>query len=312
MSASEHPGSGSAGFNSGAGAEHYEFGRIARAVDVEHAAAPRGPGRWDLLLERITDRLPVTLRGRWRLDRRTGTALAAAVAIAAVVLGGWTLFRAQSKQIGQPQLLAASHPSHRRAPGFAAPGDEAQPPGLDGAPPAAAAYPRTSANPQAPAYPQDSAYATAAAAGIVVDVEGKVARPGVLRLPAGSRVIDAIKAAGGALPGADLAPLNQARVLNDGEQVLVGEPGTLDGGLPPPTAAARSGGRGKAPLSGPVHLNSATADQLEQLPGVGPALAQRILDWRGEHGPFTSVGELQQVRGLGRSKFAALRRWVTL
>lgn len=277
------------------GFAHYEFGRAVGAAAVEHAAAPRRPGRLDLLMERINDRLPVTLRGRYRLDRRTGTALAAAVAVAAVVLGGWTLFRAQSKQVAQPQLLAAGHPVHRQTSDPVPQNTAAQPPGLAGAPPPPEAYPALSA------------------AGIVVDVEGKVARPGVFHLPTGSRVMDAIKAAGGALPGTDLAPLNQARILNDGEQVVAGAPGGLDGGLAPPAAPGHvGGGRGKVPLSGPVHLNSATADQLEQLPGVGPALAQRILDWRTEHGRFSSIGELQQVHGLGPSKFAALRQWVAL
>ena len=277
-----------------AGFAHYEFRGAARAAAVEHAAVPRRPGRLDLLMQQINDRLPVTLRGRWRLDRRTGTALAAAVALAAVVLGGWTLFRAQSKQVAQPQLLSAGHPVHRQGPDSAAQGAEAQSARPEGAPPAAAPYP------------------AASAIGIVVDVEGKVARPGVFHLPTGSRVMDAISAAGGALPGTDLVPLNQARVLNDGEQVLVGAPGGLDAGLAAPALPPRAGGRGKAPLSGPVHLNTATVDQLEQLPGVGPAMAQRILDWRTEHGRFASIGELQQVRGLGPTKFAALRQWVTL
>ena len=277
---------------------HYEFGRAARAVAVEHTAAPRRAGRLDLLMQQINDRLPVTLRGRWRLDRRTGTALAATVAVAAVVLGGWTLFRAQSKQVAQPQLLAAGHPVHRQTADSAGRNGDAQAAGREGAPPAA----------EAPMYPMLSATPTV---GIVVDVEGKVARPGVFHLPTGSRVMDAIKAAGGALPGTDLVPLNQARVLNDGEQILVGAPGGLGAGLAAPAPMPHAGGRGKVPLSGPVHLNTATADQLEQLPGVGPALAQRILDWRTEHGRFDSIGELQQVHGLGPAKFAALRQWVT-
>ncbi|MGH3416891.1 MAG: helix-hairpin-helix domain-containing protein [Actinocrinis sp.] len=263
---------------------------------------PRRPARLNLLIERFKDRLPVTLQGRWRLDRRTGTALAAVVAVAAVVLGGWTLFRAQSRQVGGPQLVTVGRPA-RPSPG--------------GMSPAAAPIARTDGN-AAPNFgaalqgapPADLSTAT----GIVVDVEGKVAKPGVIHLPAGSRVMDALHAAGGALPGTDLVPLNQARVLNDGEQVLVGAPagsavvgGSVNGAGP--AAAAHSGG--KAPPPGPVHLNTATADQLEQLPGVGPAMAQRIIDWRAQHGSFSSVTELQQVKGLGPAKFAALRQWVT-
>jgi competence protein ComEA len=153
----------------------------------------------------------------------------------------------------------------------------------------------------------------------VIDVEGKVAKPGVIHLPTGARVMDALHAAGGALPGTDLLPLNQARVLNDGEQVLVGSPaglglgfgGISGGGISGlPTGSVRAGGRGKVPLTGPVHLNTATEEQLEQLPGVGPALAGRILDWRAQHGGFSSIGQLQQVHGLGPGRFAALRQWV--
>lgn len=245
------------------------------------ATPPRRPSRLNLLIEQINDRLPVTLQGRWRLDRRTGTALVVAVAVAVVVLGGWTLLRARSTQLRQPQLFSAGHPSRSAA--------------------AIAASPVSEFEGLAP---------TPAATGIVVDVEGKVAKPGVFHLSAGSRVMDALSAAGGALPGTDLQPLNQARVLNDGEQVLVGAPGAPAAGSVPSTPAAHAGGRGKVPPSGPVHLNIATAEELEQLPGVGPALAQRILDWRTQHGRFNSVGELQQVHGLGPTKFGALRQWV--
>lgn len=316
MSGSERP-----------GFTHYEFDGTARAVGVETAAAPvRRPGRLDRLAQRISDRLPVTLRGRWRLDWRSGTALAAAVALAAVVFGGWTLFRARSQAIPRPQLFAAGQRTHRSAAawertgsapdtGLDAPGTDTTgadsagvDPGIDpGSGYAGSAAPVGTAGPPAAAvYPGSPAMGI-----IVVDVEGKVVRPGVFRLPAGSRVMDALRAAGGALPGTDLAPLNQARILNDGEQLLVGAAPGLEGAAGLPPAGARAAGRGKVPLTGPVHLNTATAQQLEQLPGVGPALAQRILDYRAEHGPFSSIAELRQVHGLGPSKIAALRRWVT-
>jgi competence protein ComEA len=130
---------------------------------------------------------------------------------------------------------------------------------------------------------------------VVVDVAGRVRHAGLVTLPAGSRVADAIRAAGGARPGTDLTSLNLARKLVDGEQILVGVPGA---------AVATSGSPGPA---NPVNLNTATASELDQLPGVGPVLAQRIVDWRTAHGGFTSVSQLRQVTGIGDSKFADLQ-----
>jgi competence protein ComEA len=136
---------------------------------------------------------------------------------------------------------------------------------------------------------------------LVVAVTGRVRRPGVVTLPAGARVIDALRAAGGPLPGADLALLNLARKLADGELVVVGVPGAGDPAAPPATDGA--GGGEQAPLD----LNTATLAQLDTLPGVGPVLAQRILDWRTEHGRFTMVDQLGDVPGIGESRLSQLR-----
>jgi competence protein ComEA len=141
---------------------------------------------------------------------------------------------------------------------------------------------------------------------LVIAVAGKVRHPGVVSLRPGSRVIDAVKAAGGALPGADLALLNLARKVVDGELVAVGVPGAAAGA--PPVGAGAAGGATPGPAqSGPIDLNTATAADLDTLPGVGPVLAQRILDWRGAHGQFSSVDQLADVPGIGDSRMAQLR-----
>jgi len=132
--------------------------------------------------------------------------------------------------------------------------------------------------------------------GIVVDVGGRVRRPGLVTLPLGSRVADALRAAGGALRARDLATVNLAAVVTDGQLLLIGVPGAV--------AAASSGGTTGS--TGPVELNTATAEQLDALPGVGPVLAQRILDWRAAHGGFHSPADLKQVPGIGDAIFAEI------
>jgi competence protein ComEA len=129
---------------------------------------------------------------------------------------------------------------------------------------------------------------------VVVDVGGRVRRPGLVTLPLGARVADALRAAGGALRRRDLLSLNLAAKVADGQLLLVGVPG----------AGVASAGDGSS--SGPVELNSATADQLEALPGIGPVLAQHIIDWRTAHGGFRSVDQLRDVSGIGDSTFADL------
>lgn len=137
---------------------------------------------------------------------------------------------------------------------------------------------------------------------LVVAVVGQVVTPGLVTLPVGSRVADAVAAAGGALPDADLSTVNLARVLVDGEQVAVGVPGAAV----PPGAPADAGG------AGPLNLNTSSEAELEELPGVGPVLAGRIVQWRTDNGAFSSVDQLQEVDGIGPSTFEDLRDEVTV
>ncbi|TDD31251.1 ComEA family DNA-binding protein [Actinomadura sp. KC06] len=140
---------------------------------------------------------------------------------------------------------------------------------------------------------------------VVVHVLGKVKRPGVITLPSGSRVAEAIKAAGGVRPGAKTGTLNLARKLVDGEQIPVGVRGPSPiAGAPPPSPD------GSAAPGTPLDLNAATAEQLDDLPGVGPVLAQRIVDYRTQHGGFRSIEQLQEVSGIGARRFADLKPMV--
>jgi competence protein ComEA len=138
------------------------------------------------------------------------------------------------------------------------------------------------------------------AALLVVAVAGKVRRPGVVRLPGGSRVADAVAAAGGALPGADLTLVNLARKVVDGEQIVIGVP-----------APAAPPGGGPQAAGGLVNLNTATLAQFDALPGVGPVLAQRLVEYRTANGGFRSVDQLREVDGIGESRFQRLKDLVT-
>ncbi|GIE91156.1 hypothetical protein Are01nite_76360 [Actinoplanes regularis] len=136
---------------------------------------------------------------------------------------------------------------------------------------------------------------------IVVAVGGKVRRPGLVRLAPGARVADALTAAGGAEPGVDVASLNLARKVTDGELIMVGAP---PGTVPAPGPAASTGGL--------INLNTATLADLDSLPGVGPVLAQRILDARDAQGGFRAVSDLRKVDGIGDSRYEQLKELVTV
>ena len=154
---------------------------------------------------------------------------------------------------------------------------------------------------------------------VVVHVTGAVSRPGVVTLPPGSRVTDAINAVGGASAEADTQQLNLARVLSDGEQIRVpriGEvlpdPAPQPGGATAPGARTAPGKSGDGGASGTVNINTASASELEKLPGIGPALAQRIVEYRDSHGPFASVDSLTDVPGIGKAKLEGLREQATV
>jgi competence protein ComEA len=182
----------------------------------------------------------------------------------------------------------------------------------DSRPEAIVRTPPRSALESAPATPAATPAGAAEATVLVVHVAGQVDRPGIVRLRPGDRVVDAVEAAGGATPEADLTAVNLARPVVDGEQVYVPLPGEV-----PPAPASPGAGPGvggpAAPVApggfgqGTVDLNTADAAALESLPGVGPVLAERILQWRADHGRFTSVDELAEVSGIGDKLLARIR-----
>ncbi|WP_435612666.1 helix-hairpin-helix domain-containing protein [Streptomyces sp. bgisy159] len=230
----------------------------------------------------LRERLPLWAQAHCAMERRSVLALSV-VLLAAAVLA------AQHFWGGRPQPVRAPETVRAAAPYPAVADSTASVTGAAGVPATAPA---------------------ATAAEIVVDVSGKVREPGIHRLPAGSRVADALRAAGGVRPGTDTGGINRARFLVDGEQVVVGAP------LPASAAAAGTAGAaagvpppGAGPTA-PLSLNTATLEQLDTLPGVGPVLARHILDHRTRHGGFRSVDELRQVNGIGERRFADLRNLV--
>lgn len=251
------------------------------AVPLSDTALPLSDGAGTTWRERtgqaLRERMPLWLQTRCGLERRSVAAVSVLLVVAAV-------FAVQHFWSGRTQPVAAPEVV-RQAAAYGA-----------GKPGPAAGDRATTGEPESKAAPTATAGTE-----IVVDVGGKVRKPGVHSLPAGSRVADALRAAGGVRPGTKTDGLNRARFLVDGEQVIVGAPAPPAGAGPAP-----SGPAGAAPAA-PVSLNTATIDQLDTLPGVGPVLAQHIIDYRTQHGGFRSVDELREVNGIGESRFADLR-----
>lgn len=283
--------------------------RHARLRSLTRAAYTAAAGHLEIDPEEVPDR-PAR---RWSVSVRAAVGAAAVVLLVGVALAlrTWASAPQDAVPLPPPDVVEAPGADSRSQSGE--PAD-----GAAGADPAGGAATPDDAGASTTESPDGAAHASVS---VVVHVAGAVAQPGVVELDAGARVADAVTAAGGPAVDAEVAAVNLARVLVDGEQVYVprvgesppgaaaGAPGGGAGAGPPGEGVgAASGG---APAAGPVNLNTATLAELDTLPGVGPVLAQRILDWRDRDGPFTSVEDLDAVSGIGPAMMERLRDLVT-
>ncbi|MDP3893521.1 ComEA family DNA-binding protein [Nocardioides sp.] len=222
----------------------------------------------------LADALPETLHGRVGLGPGQVAVLAVIVALGLAATAWWVV-RGDAETVAPPAPALAAGSDLLALPVSEAPAET----------PGAAAGSETT---------------------VTVDVAGKVRRPGIAVLDAGARVVDALEAAGGARPGVDLSTLNLARVLVDGEQILVGRPAA-------PVPALPGGAATSSAVPGAlVDLNRASQAELETLPEVGPVTAAAILAWRDEHGGFSAIAELLEVDGIGDVTLAQIAPHVTV
>lgn len=229
---------------------------------------------------------PETLQGRVTLQPAHLTSVAVIIAMA-MALTTWWLVRGDAREVATGPVANAPAPPLVDLPEEPAPAPGE--PSITGA-----------------EIPTTTSPATTTADTVTVDVAGKVRRPGIAVLDTGSRVIDAVEAAGGAKQGVNLTSINLARVLIDGEQIVVGARAAP---APAPTGTTASGGAGPTVL---VNLNLAGQTELETLPQVGPVTAASIITWREQNGGFTAVEELLEVDGIGEKTLAQIAPYATV
>ncbi|PUB27191.1 competence protein ComEA [Promicromonospora sp. AC04] len=253
---------------------------------------------------------PVDPRGEHGARRWALTGTTAVVAVVAVLLLGVGVAALSMRGDGVEPLASMSAdegPADEASAGEGAAGESASPFAGSGPGPAGSAQQSGAAGPDA------AAGAAASGGGLLVHVVGEVARPGLVTLPDGARVADAVKAAGGVTRKADLTAVNLARTVVDGEQLYVPKPGeSLPGASVPGASVPGAGGQGVSggrpgASGGGVDINTADAAALEALPGVGPSIAQAIVEWRETNGPFASVDELEDVPGIGPATLDEIR-----